>query len=323
MQYRTIGILGGSGFVGQHLSALLAQKGYQVRLLCRDPLRHPSLNLIEHISVIKGDPFDEQALEVFFEGLDVAINLVGILNEKRDNGQDFDRIHVDLAHRVVLACRKKDVKRLLHMSALNASKDAHSYYLRSKGEAEDWVHDADGLLVTSFRPSVIFGPSDSFFNRFAGLLKITPLVFPLACAKSRFAPVYIDDVCKAFCTALENPHTIGQRYSLCGPQIFTLQELVQYTASQLQCRTRIIALPNILSRLQARVLSLLPGKPFTLDNYRSLQTDSVCSENGLIKLGIKPVSIHAIVPAYLSQDNRKGRLDQYRKQRSFSYRKRY
>jgi NADH dehydrogenase len=233
-------------------------------------------------------------------------------------------MHVDLAHRVVLACNKKGVKRLLQMSALNASKEAHSYYLRSKGEAEDWVHHAvqNGLQVTSFRPSVIFGPADSFFNRFAGLLEITPFVFPLACAKSRFAPVYIGDVSMAFCIALEDPHTIGQHYSLCGPQIFTLQELVQYTAQQLQLKTKIIALPNFLSRLQARILGLLPSKPFTLDNYRSLQTDSVCSENGLITLGIKPVSIHAVVPSYLGHDNRKGRLDRYRKQRPFNVQKR-
>lgn len=322
MKYKTIGILGGSGFVGQHLSALLAQKGYQVHLLSRNPQRHPSLGLLQGIHVIKGDPFDEEALAAFCENLDAVINLIGILNERRDNGQDFDRAHVEIAHRLVIACKHANVRRILQMSALNASKDAHSYYLRSKGEAEDWLHHpTHNLLVTSFRPSVIFGPLDSFFNRFAGLLRLSPVFFPLACAGSRFAPVYIGDVSQAFYIALTQPQTIGKRYSLCGPQDFTLQELVQYTAEQCNLKTKIIALPDLLSRLQAHILGLLPGKPFTLDNYRSLQTDSICSDNGLPLLDINPTSIYSVVPAYLTRKNRKGRLDQYRKQRTFNYKK--
>lgn len=322
MKYKTIGILGGSGFVGQHLAALLAKKGHQVKILSRNPLRHPSLNLIEGIQIVRGNPFDELSLASFCEPLDAIINLIGILNERRDNGQDFDRAHVELAHRLVIACKAKHVARVLQMSALNASRDAHSYYLRSKGEAEDWLHhSAHELQVTSFRPSVIFGPADSFFNRFAGLLQLSPPVFPLACAKSRFAPVYIGDVCRAFANALERSDTINQHYCLCGPEVFTLQYLVEYTAQQCRLDTKVIALPDSLSRLQARILGLLPGKPFTMDNYRSLQTDSICQENALPLLGIEPVSIHSVVPAYLKHSNRRGRLDHYRKLPVFSYKR--
>jgi NADH dehydrogenase len=325
MKYKTIGILGGSGFVGQQLAALLANKSYKVHILCRQPLKYPELSLIENVTVIKGSCFDMPVLEAFCQDVDVMINLVGILNEKRDNGQGFDRAHVELAHRIVQACEKTGVSRMLQMSALNASKDAGSYYLRSKGEAEDWIHQAarNGLQVTSFRPSVIFGRKDSFFNRFAGLLKLMPYFFPLACAQSRFAPVYVDDVCEAFAHALENPQTIGQRYQLCGPNIYTLKELVEYTARMLSLQRKVIGLPDFASRLQGRMLGLLPGKPFTMDNYRSLQTDSVCTEDGLAMLGIKPHAIEAIAPAYLANDNSKGRLDKYRKLPPFAYRKKY
>ncbi len=323
MKYKTIGILGGSGFVGQHLSALLAENSYQVHILVRQPRRYPELALIPNVHISKGNCFDMPELEAFCAEVDVLINLVGILNEKRDNGQGFDRAHVELAHRIAQACEKTGVRRILQMSALNASKDAHSYYLRSKGEAEDWLHHEarNGLEVTSFRPSVIFGHNDSFFNRFAGLLKLMPGFFPLACAQSRFAPVYVGDVCQAFVYALQNSHSIDKRYSLCGPEVYTLKQLVEYTARSLALKRKVIGLPDFLSRLQARMLGLLPGKPFSMDNYRSLQTDSVCSENDLALLGIKAHSIDAVTPGYLSNDNRKAHLDAYRKQPPFAYKK--
>jgi len=323
MKYKTIGILGGSGFVGQHLCAMLAQRSYQVHILSRQPDRHTELALLNNVSIKKGNCFDMPDLEAFCSNVDVMINLVGILNEKRDNGQGFDRAHVELAHRLVQACEKTGVRRVLQMSALNASKDAGSYYLRSKGEAEDWIHQAarGGLQVTSFRPSVIFGRNDSFFNRFAGLLKLMPYLFPLACAKSRFAPVYVGDVCAAFACALENPQTIGQRYELCGPHIYTLKELVEYAARMSSLKRKVIGLPDFVSRLQGRILGLLPSKPFTMDNYRSLQTDSVCNEDGLAMLGIKAHAIEEICPSYLGDDNRKGRLDKYRKLPPFAFRK--
>lgn len=320
MTVKTIGILGGSGFVGRHLSLLFSNMGYQVRVISRHPEKHSELQLTPGISVVKGDIFDNNMLEIFFQGLDVAINLVGILNEKRDNGQGFHRAHVELTHRVILACEHAGVPRLLHMSALNADKNAASYYLSSKGEAEDWAHRAGkwGLQVTSFRPSIIFGKNDSFFNRFAGLLKLTPLIFPLACAKSRFAPVYVDDIGLAFAYALDHPETIGQRYDLCGPKTYTLKELVAYTAECLQLKRSIPGLPDFASRLQARILGLMPTQPFTMDNYRSLQIDSVCKENGFHSLGIKPRSLEAIVPTYLGNEHREHELSQYRKKIPFS-----
>ena len=316
MAYKNIGILGGTGFVGQHLTSLLLEQGYQVKILSRKPYQHPTASLLLGADIVAGNAFDNDALESFCEGLDVVINLVGILNEKKDNGQEFHHIHVDLAHRVVHACEVKHVPRLLHMSAINADANkGSSYYLRSKGDAEDWAHHASewGLSVTSFRPSVIFGANDNFLNRFANLLKITPFMFPLACPNSRFAPVYIHDVCKAFVAALESDNSIGKRYDLCGPVTYTLKQLVQYTCQCLAIKRQIIGLPNILSRLQAIMLGMLPAKPFSMDNYRSLQTDAICKHDGLSALNINATALEAVAPQYLANDSRLGHLDSYRR----------
>jgi NADH dehydrogenase len=170
------------------------------------------------------------------------------------------------------------------------------------------VHAAeqDGLIVTSFRPSIIFGHNDSFFNRFAGLLKLSPLAFPLACPHSLFAPVFVGDVVEAFCRSIDHA-TAGERLDLCGPDIYSLQELVDYTRVQIGSHCRIFGLGDFMSRLQARALGLLPGKPFTMDNYHSLQKMSLCVNNALPELGIDPTPITAVVPGYLAGKTARGR----------------
>jgi NADH dehydrogenase len=321
MSNNTIGILGGSGFVGRHLTRLLSAQGYNVHIISRHTNRLDALKVLPEVTLFNGDPHDPDALSTFTQDLDVVINLVGILNEKKDNGEDFHRAHVELNRKILHACQSNGVKRLLHMSALNASPEANSYYLRSKGVAEHEAHQAaaNGLQVTSFRPSVIFGWDDSFFNRFAGLLRLTPLMFPLACAQSRFAPVFVDDVAHAFLTALENRETIGKRYDLCGPSVYTLKQLVSYTADCLGLHRTVIGLPDIVARLQAHILGRFPGRPFTMDNYRSLQQDSVCQDNGFKHLDIQPTQLESVVPGYLgNQTGRKERLNKNRMMQTYS-----
>lgn len=306
MTLKTICILGGTGFVGRHLAAALPQDQYRIRILTRTPTKARPLTVLPNVDVQFCNPFDANDLRQNLASTDILINLVGILNEKRDDGKGFHRAHVDLTRHAIQACLDSGTKRYLHMSALNADANAgKSYYLRSKGEAEDTAHAAapDGLQVTSFRPSVIFGPGDSFFNRFAGLLKLTPGIFPLACARSRFAPVYVGDVVAAFTRAITDKKTIGQRYDLCGPEVYTLKQLVEYTAKVIGVRRAVIGLPDVLAKLQARMLQHVPTKPFSMDNYRSLQTDSICTVNGFTELGIHPASIEMIVPGYLGYRN--------------------
>lgn len=306
MSEKLICIIGGTGFVGHHLINRLTRAGYSVRVPTRRRERHRDLLVNPRVQLIETNVYEPAVLRKLFADCTAVINLVGILNEcgHHDLGLGFDRAHVELPREIVEAMRACQVKRLLHMSALNAyPREEHSHYLRSKGQGEDLVHAAAsrGLQVTSFRPSVIFGPGDSFFNRFATLLRITPALFPLACADSRFAPVYVGDVVEAMARALENADTIGQHCDLCGPETYTLAELVDYTARQIGVRRRIWKLSDRLSRMQARVLEYVPGKPFSRDNYWSLQKESVCQQNYLTTLDIAPTAIAAIVPTYLAQ----------------------
>lgn len=306
-------VLGGTGFVGHHLANGLVEQGYKVKILTRQRERHRELLVLPHIEVIEADVHNPEVLRNQFAGCDAVINLVAILNERRRG--DFKAVHVELSKKVSQACLASGVKRLLHMSALNAHTDqGKSQYLRSKGEGEDLAHATAGrgLQVTSFRPSVIFGPGDHLFCRFARLLKGIPFALPLACPDARFAPVYVGDVVSVVIQALKNRATIGQRYDLCGPHVYTLQQLVEYTAGELGLHRKIIPLDNALSRLQAKIMQYLPGKPLTYDNYLTMQVDSVCRQKLPGFFEVNPKSIEEIVPAYLLELNERGSFDSYR-----------
>jgi uncharacterized protein YbjT (DUF2867 family) len=289
-------MLGGTGFVGSHLVNRLAAQGHTVRVLTRHRERHRALLVLPTVSLIEADVHDPAHLHQHFQGCDTVINLVGILQEKGHDGAGFNYVHADLARKVVSACRTSGVRRLLHMSALGAD-SGPSHYLRTKGIAENYVHAnaGKGIKVTSFRPSVIFGPGDSLINRFAGLLRVFP-VLPLACPNARFAPVYVGDVVDAYASSLDDDSTYGKRIELCGPRECTLKALVEYTARTMGVKRLIIGLPDGLSRLQALVGEYLPGKPFSLDNYHSLSRDSVCRGGTSC-----PTSLESIVPTYIER----------------------
>lgn len=309
MQIKRVCILGGSGFVGRHLCTVLARRRYGIRVLTRHRERCRNLLVFPTLDLVETDIHYASKLNVQFRDCDAVINLVGILNEGSTETQRFEEAHRSLPAKVTEACQFNGIKRLLHMSALGVDPAAPSQYLRTKAAGEEAAHAAelDGTAVTSFRPSVIFGPDDDFFNRFARLLALSPLVFPLACPNSRMAPVYVEDVCRAFADCLDDKRTFGKRFELCGPRSYTLKELVEYTAKATGVRRKVIGLNDGLSRLQARVLERIPGKPFSYDNYLSLSKDSVCTHNGFDQLGISPTSVEAIVPTYLGNQNRLGR----------------
>ena len=310
MKALRICVLGGTGFIGSHLVHRLNKLGHSVTVLTRRPERHREFRIGSSVKLVATDPYDNPALQAQFRDCDCVINLVGILNQAGKSR--FQPAHVDLPRSIVKAMRETGVSRLLQMSALNADvNETHSRYLKSRGQGEDLVHQAPGLNVTSFRPSVVFGPGDSFFNRFALLLRMAP-VFPLACAGTRFAPVFVGNVVDAFVRALEDDSTIGQRLELCGPKTYTLKQLVQYTAQVIDRKALVIGLPDFASRIQGHLLGLVPGKPFTIDNYHSLQKDSVCSESALTRLGITPCSVETIVPGYLGKRSTRAQYYRYR-----------
>ncbi len=296
-------MLGGTGFVGRTVAARLSRAGHKISVLTRASALHRDLLVLPGVVLIEGDVHDPAFLRQQFKGVDVVINLVGILNERGHSGAGFRRIHAELPAKVASACREEGVPRLLHMSALNASPDAPSHYLRTKAVGEDAAHAAaPDVRVTSFRPSVIFGPRDSFTNRFARLLRYAPGFFPLACPDARFQPIYVEDVARAFVDAMEEYRTHGQRYDLCGPRVYRLRELVGYIAELGGRRVRLLGLSDRLSRLQATVLEYVPGKPFSLDNYHSLAVDAVCAgHNALASVfGIEPTPLERVAPGYLT-----------------------
>lgn len=296
----TVSILGGSGFVGSELCALLCSKGYSINLFTRNAVNCRHLRVLPSLTVIQISDYTAENIAPHLQDNMALINLIGILNEKGSNGSGFHQAHVEITRAALVACEKAAVRRFLQMSALNADAKGASHYLRSKGKAENYLNAFSKPLVhtTIFKPSVIFGNHDSFLNRFAQLLKWAPLMFPLACPRTRFAPVYVGDVVEIMTNALEDESTFDQSFELCGPHTYTLKEIVKYTSKLSGHRRLIVGLPNILSRLQAKLLEFVPGKPFSMDNYRSLQSDSVCNDGIPCK-----TSLESIAPTYIGKRN--------------------
>lgn len=311
MKIDSVCVLGGTGFVGRHVVTLLNDAGKHVRVLTRRRERHRELLVLPYVDVVEADIHDPEVLRAQFADRDAVVNLVGILNEKGFRGEGFRHAHVELVRKVLDACKQTGVRRLLHMSALGADQaGGPSHYLRTKGEAENHLHTfgAPEVQVTSFRPSVIFGRDDNFFNQFAALLAIAP-VFPVACPRARFAPVYVSDVAERFAAALEDRHTFGERYNLCGPEDWSMLDIVRYAAELRGYRRLLLPLPDWAARLQATVFQFVPGKPFSRDNYHSLQVDNVCPEGGTC-----PTHVEAVVPDYLAHDDRQARLQSFRRE---------
>jgi NADH dehydrogenase len=305
-------ILGGTGFVGSAIVEALHARGYDMRVPTRSRASGRHLQVFPTVELLVANVHDEAALGALVRGCAAVINLVGILNERGHDGSGFRRAHSELAAKLVRACAAGGVPRLLQMSALKADADrGPSHYLRTKGEAERTIA-ASGVPHAIFRPSVIFGPGDSFTNRFAKLVRLLP-VLPLACPDSRFAPAYVDDVASAFVTAVEDERALGRAYELCGPEIYTLEEVVRFAARHTGRRCRIVRLPPALGKLQAWVGDyLLPGKPISLDNFRSLGVASICGEAGFAALGIEPRAMSTIAPLYLEGRGRDRRLAELR-----------
>lgn len=305
-------VLGGTGFVGREIVSRLAEAGHWVRVPTRAPAHAQRLSVLPTVQIVAADVHDRRTLAELLSGMDAVINLIGILNETRR--ARFRDVHVALAVKLVEEARRVRVPRLVHMSAAGADAErAPSRYLRSKGKAEALVRAATASLdVTIFRPSLIFGPGDSLTERFIRLLRLGGGLLPLARPRARFAPVYVDDVARAFVRALGDRAAVGRAYDLCGPDVLTLEQIVRAAAGAAGSRCRIVRLPDFLARLEGLVLGLLPGKPFTLDNFRSLTIDALCSENGFARLGIEPQRMAAVLPAYLGETSLPAKLNRFR-----------
>lgn len=301
MNTKNILLIGGSGFLGSHVVRRLAGLGHRLTVPTRHRERARHLLVLPTVEVVEADVHDETRLAGLVAGQDAVINLVGILHSRYGlpYGPDFARAHVDLPKKVAAACRATGVRRVLHVSALNADANGPSQYLRSKGEGEAALRAAgEALDLTIFRPSVIFGPEDSFLNLFAALQRRFPLM-PLGNPQARFQPVFVDDVAQAIVASLDRRDAVGRTCCCCGPRVYTLAELVRYVGEQIGKPRPVIALPEALARLQAGLLELLPNPPMSVDNLDSMDVDSVCSGGEPLPFGAMPTALEAVAPEYL------------------------
>lgn len=309
---RTICLIGGSGFVGRHVASALCTRGIALRIPTRRRERvKRELIILPNTEVIEANINDAKTLGGLVAGCDAVINLTGILHERSEG--EFRRIHGELPRRIVDACRAAGVSRLIHVSALKASHDAPSQYLRSKAEGEQQIRaaEANGIQTTIFRPSVIFGRDDAFLNLFARLASLSPVI-PLGCPGARFQPVFVDDVARAIAECIDDPKTVGQTFELCGPKVYRLQELVEYVCALRGLGRMILPLSARMSRLQAWFLERLPGRLMTRDNVRSMQVDNVCDCAFPAFAGDAPQALEAVVPLYLAKKTLASQLDRFR-----------
>jgi uncharacterized protein YbjT (DUF2867 family) len=311
MKVRSVCVIGGAGFTGSHVVHQLAARGIFVRVPTRRRERAKALIVLPTVDVVNADVHDPATLSRVVAGTDAVINLAGILHEGRAG--DFARVHTELPRKIVDACRERGVRRLLHVSALKAAHDAPSEYLRSKagGEQQIRVAQASGIRTTIFRPSVIFGREDHFLNLFARLAHALPVIM-LACPKARFQPVYVEDVAHAMVESLELSRTYDQNLDLCGPAIYTLQELVQYVCTLLQMERPILPLNDEMSHLLAWMMEWLPVKLMSRDNYHSMKVDSVCDCPFPEGFGFRPSPLEAVVPLYLLDNTPRARYRWFR-----------
>lgn len=312
MQIKTIGVLGGSGFVGSSLVAKLDAAGYQVTVLTRRRDSAKNLFLLPNVKVVECDVVNDQALTKALTGHDAVINLIGILHESRR--VRFDQVHHQLPARLAAICQRLGIKRLVHMSSLRADQGAPSAYLRSKAAGEAALQKyAKTLNITVFRPSIIFGRGDGFINLFATLIRYLPVVL-LAKPDAKFQPIWVEDVASCFTASINNPETYGKTYVLGGPKVYSFRALVTLVMNTLGIKRPLVGLCDRLSYLQALMMEFLPVKLMSRDNVRSMEVDSVCDAPFPAVFGLQPASMEAIIPEYLIDANQRGAYDRYRRQ---------
>jgi NADH dehydrogenase len=296
-------VLGGTGFVGRHVCEKLNRMGCSITVITRRASQASAIQSLPHVRVIEGDVYQPEFLTAQMAKHDVLINLIAILHGSE---AAFDKAHVQLPQIIANACQASGLRRLIHISALGASLQGPSHYQRSKARGEEVLKQA-GLALTVLQPSVIFGVEDKFLNLFAKLQQLTPLV-PLAGANTRFQAVWVEDVASAVAHCVMHADTAGKTYELCGPEVFTLQQLVQKSGQWAGIQNGqgrwVFGIPRALARVQAFLMELAPGQPLmSRDNLDSMKVDNVASGQalGLHDLGIQAAAVSSIAPTYLGQ----------------------
>jgi NADH dehydrogenase len=311
-------VLGGSGFVGRYAVRALAGDGWRVRAAVRRPdlAGHlQPMGAVGQIQPVQANIRYPESLAPAFEGADAVVNLVGILFPT--GKQTFNAVQDEGARHVAEAARAAGARAFVHVSAIGANPNSTSAYAHSKAEGEIAVAEIlPGSII--IRPSIVFGPEDDFFNRFAKLARIAPALPLIGGGRTRFQPVFAGDVAKAVIAAITGKAHAGAPYELGGPEVLTLKEVMQRVLAYTMRRRLLVPEPFWLAKLQAFFLQLLPTPPLTIDQVRLLETDNVVSESAqqsgrtLEGLGIEPVAVAAVVPDYLEQFRPRGQFSDYR-----------
>jgi NADH dehydrogenase len=311
MKNSLITVFGGTGFLGRHTVRALARSGYRIRVA----VRHPNegfflrpMGQVGQIDIVKCNVRDADQVAAAVQGADGVVNLTGILYQR--GAQSFEAVHVGAAEAIAKAAHAGSVTSLIQISSIGAGKDAMSRYAASKGEGELRVRAAfvDAVIL---RPSIVFGPEDDFFNRFAALARILPFLPLIGGGGTRFQPVFVGDVAAAIVRAIADPAARSQTFELGGPNIYTFKELMQFVLRQ-TCRKRLLVpVPFFVASIQALFLQFLPKPLLTPDQVILLKSDNIVSApNTLASLGIEATSIEAEVPAYLWRFRPRGQYDE-------------
>ena len=296
---KTITVFGGTGFIGRNLIGKIAKKGFKIVVPTRNPYLHGYLKPMGdpgQIEVLKFNPFDFSNLDEFIKSSEIVINCIGVLYEKKN--QKFDHVHHLFPKFLSSILDKEITKKFIHISALGVNKNSNSLYIKSKFQGEEAVIDNFKNSII-FRPSIVFGTNDSFFNLFNKLINILPII-PLAGSKTKFQPCYVGDVTDAIIKIIEQVN-LNSIYELGGPKIYTFKELIETLLVSLKKKRLIVELPDFAARVQAKVMQLLPNPLLTEDQLEILKSDNVCSNQypGFKELGISARTVEIILPNYI------------------------
>lgn len=311
-------VIGGSGFLGRHIVRALARKGYRIRVAVRRPdlAGHlQPLGGVGQIHAVQANVRYPASVQDACEGADAVVNLAGLLYES--GKQSFHQIHVFGARVAGRAAAEAGVAHVVHLSAIGADAESPAQYGRTKAQGEAEIRDGypDATIL---RPSIVFGPEDDFFNRFAGLARFAPALPLIGGGGTRFQPVFVGDVAAAVCRVLEGEGAKARIYELGGPEVMTFEEILRFILKTIARKRLLVPVPFGVARLMGAVLGLLPMPLLTMDQVRMLQGDNVVSAEAkaagltLEGLGITPQAVEAIVPGYLERFRKSGQFQHSR-----------
>ena len=308
---KLVTVFGGSGFLGRNAVRALARAGYRIRVATRHPnLANflPPMGSVGQIALLRCNALDEDAVARAVEGADAVVNLVGILYPA--GGQGFEAVHVTAPSIIAKAARNAGVKSLVHISTVGISEDSASKYASSKARGDSALRE-EFPQATILRPSLVAGPDDDFFNKFANLARFTPVLPLIGGGHTKFQPVFVGDVADAIVKCVEDGSTHGKDYALGGPNVFTFKQMLEIILRETGRRRALIPIPFFAASIKAFFLQFLPGKLLTPDQVTFLKSDNIVSPDALTfkDLGIVPDSLEAVLPAYLWRFRAKGQFE--------------